>query len=307
MTKINSCINLTEGFAPYTNYSEFCINFESFTFAGGEVHIKITSESIAEDIIITSRITNSDDLMRILMAKDALHRLGARRFSLVLPYIPYARQDRVCNEGEAFTLKVFADIINSCRFDKVYCLDAHSEVAPALINNCINLSNHLFVRKSIEHIILNKDTSNEDQRDLIIVSPDAGSNKKIKDLMKHLTTVSVTLSNVDLVKCDKTRDLKTGGLTGFDVYADDLKGVDCILVDDICSNGGTFLGLADELKKKNAGDLYLVVSHGEFGKEPNKTIEKLLSKFKRIYTTDSIQKIDNSNVITITIQEITST
>ena len=65
---------------------------------------------------------------------------------------------------------------------------------------------------------------------------------------------------------DKTRDVMTGKITGFEVYADDLKGKSCIIVDDICDGGGTFAGLAIELRKKGARKVHLIVTHGTFSK-----------------------------------------
>jgi ribose-phosphate pyrophosphokinase len=96
-----------------------------------------------------------------------------------------------------------------------------------------------------------------------------------------------------VVECSKSRDVKTGKLTGFKVYAEDLEGKDCLIVDDICDGGGTFIGLAGELKKKNAGNLYLAVTHGIF----SKGFEELEKCFDKIFTTDSFKEI-NHNCLT---------
>ncbi len=311
-------LNLDKKFNPFyyphpmvPSVNELEIEFELFKFNGGELNIRIEQNmdfSRIDSVVISQRIRSSDDLFAILIAKEALVRLGVEKFELFIPYVPYARQDRVCNHGESFTLRVFANILNTAGFKNVYCFDAHSEVSPAIIDNCININNHRFVQESIKSIVMRKSTAEKDLRHNInIISPDSGSNKKIKDVMRFLTALTLgevedivlqiaPIINYNLIKCDKTRDLKTGDLTGFDVYADDLKGIDCVIVDDIVSNGGTFLGLAEELKRKNAGDLYLVCSHGEFGADPSKTIEKLSSVFKKIYVTDSFQDISNENV-----------
>ncbi len=92
------------------------------------------------------------------------------------------------------------------------------------------------------------------------------------------------------VKCEKHRNTSTGQLSGFEAYCDDLKGQPCIIVDDICDGGGTFLGIAEELKKKNAGDLYLVVSHGIF----SKGLKDLASTFNAIFTTNSFRNVSGS-------------
>src|SRR5690606_20401798 len=134
---------------------------------------------------------------------------------------------------------------------------------PALLNNCHVINNHEFVRECLGDI-----SDNDGRYNPIIISPDAGSNKKIKDLAKYIHELDGgdTGNVITVVKCDKSRDVSTGNISGFEVYSDDLQGRDCIIVDDICDGGGTFIGLAQELEKKNAGSLYLIVTHGIFSK-----------------------------------------
>lgn len=240
-----------------------------FKFGGGEIQVKLNVDWILSsdnyfntsqfDIICTVR--NSDDIMKILLMKDAVDRFMAKNtlkfrnssINLHIPYLPYARQDRVCEEGEAFSLKVFANLINSAKFDNVYVRDVHSDVGPALIDNCTNLTVENIVFDAFKYII-------EKSPLPIIVSPDAGANKRVTKIYSYL---SKYYSLADLVKCDKTRDTSTGKITSFDVFANDLGGATCLIVDDICSYGGTFKGLAKELKAKNAGDIYLYVTHYE--------------------------------------------
>ena len=119
---------------------------------------------------------------------------------------------------------------------------------------------------------------------VLLISPDGGALKKIYKVSEYL-------GGVEVVECSKSRDVKTGKLSGFKVYSDDLEGKDCLIVDDICDGGGTFIGLAEELKNKNAGNLYLAVSHGIF----NKGFESL-SVFKKIFTTNSFKDIVNDKV-----------
>jgi len=71
-------------------------------------------------------------------------------------------------------------------------------------------------------------------------------------------------------------------------------------VDDICDGGGTFIGLAKALKQKNAGNLYLAVSHGIFSKGFN----ELNKHFTKIFTTDSFKTINESNVEQLKLEQI---
>lgn len=266
-------LNLDGMFQP-TAFPE--IEFKMLKFSGGESHIKLNNNieySAIEKVVITTRISNGDQVMQLLIAVDALKRKGIKRFDLVMPYIPYARQDRQCDEGESFTLKVFTGIINSIGFEKVYVFDAHSDVSAGLIDNCVNIDNSQYV-SDISKIIDGKNT--------YLVSPDSGANKKINKLYEKINS-----SYLGVIKCDKVRNVSTGELSGFEVFADDICGFDCLIVDDICDGGRTFTGIAKELKRKNAGNVYLFVSHGIF----SYGFSELSDHFDRIFTTNSFNDI----------------
>ena len=263
-------LNLDNIFTPFGK----SIAFEAFTFNGGEPHIKITEDlKINDEVMITTRIQNFNDVGFLLLANDALRRMGIRKISLFLPYFPAARQDRVMVAGEPLSVKVYADIINAADFYEVIIVDPHSEVTSALLNNVVTILNHEFVAHCLEGM-----------NDYILISPDGGALKKIYK-------VSAFMNGIPVVEGSKKRDVKTGKLSGFTVYADDLKGATCVIVDDICDGGGTFLGLATELKAKNAGDLILIVTHGIF----SKGLETLSSLFDKIYSTDSFSTIENTS------------
>jgi ribose-phosphate pyrophosphokinase len=273
-------LNLDKNFKPLDGEE---IPFESFTFSGGEPHIKINSNfDTSKNITITHRINSFNDLGLLCLAVDALQRMEAKLETLIIPYFPAARQDRVMIKGEPLSVKVYASIINNLNFKRVFVFDAHSEVTPAVLNNCEVIANHKFIKKVIENI----------GKDVILISPDGGALKKIYKLSEFL-------GGVNVVECSKIRDVKTGKLTGFKVYASDLQGKDCLIVDDICDGGGTFIGLAEELKKKNVGKLFLAVSHGIF----SKGFEDLKC-FERIYTTDSFREIENERVEQIKLNEL---
>ncbi len=271
-------LNLDKNFKPLDGEE---IQFENFIFSGGEPHIKINPNfDNSKEVTITHRLNSFNDLGLLCLAVDAIQRMDIKLKNLIIPYFPAARQDRVMIKGEPLSVKVYAEIINKFKFKKVIVFDAHSEVTPAVLNNCEVVTNHNFIQKVIQEI----------GKDVLLISPDGGALKKIYK-------VSEILGGIEVVECSKSRDVKTGKLTGFKVYADDLQGKDCLIVDDICDGGGTFIGLADELKMKNAGKLFLAVSHGIF----SKGFEDLKC-FERIFTTDSFREIENEKVEQIKIK-----
>ncbi|BDS14586.1 ribose-phosphate diphosphokinase [Aureispira anguillae] len=259
-------LNLDASFLPYGTLNN--IDFQSFTFSGGEPHIKIiTNLSEVSQVNVTHRINSFNDMGLLLIAVDALKRSGVHNINLVIPYFPAARQDRVMVAGEALSVKVYADLINAMQLQQVTIFDPHSEVSIALLDNCNPVNNHKFIQKVVAQL-----------GNVKLISPDGGALKKIYK-------VAAYLDGMEVVECSKSRDVKTGKLSGFKVYSNDLEGADCLIVDDICDAGGTFMGLAAELKNKNAGKLYLAVSHGIF----SKGLESLSKYFDLIFTTDSIQ------------------
>ncbi|WP_298146379.1 ribose-phosphate diphosphokinase [Flavobacterium sp.] len=262
-------LNLDKDFTPIAATE---LQFDSFVFAGGEPHFKLNSDIERNaQVIVTARIRSFNDLGVLCLAADAIRRMGGILETLILPYFPASRQDRVMVSGEALSVKVYADLINLLNFKRVVVYDAHSEVTAALVNNCELISNHSFIKKVIQNL----------GSETLLVSPDGGALKKIYKLSQFL-------GGLPVIECNKKRDVKTGKLSGFKVYSDDLKGADCLIVDDICDGGATFVGLAAELKKKNSGRLFLAVSHGIF----SKGFEDL-NCFDRIFTTDSFRNVNH--------------
>jgi len=260
-------LHLDRAFTPFGK----SIAFEAFTFSGGEPQIRIKEDfgDQANSILITTRIRSFNDLGFLLIATDALRRMEIEKIRLLLPYFPAARQDRPMVKGEALSVKVYADIINAANYEQVLIIDPHSDVTPALLDNVKVIHNHLFVKKALAT-----------ESNYYLIAPDAGALKKAYG-------VAQALGGCSIIECSKKRNVVTGQLSGFKVYADDLQGKTCVIVDDICDGGGTFLGLAKELKIKNAGDLILVITHGVF----SKGVTELTAVFSKIYCTDSFRDI----------------
>lgn len=248
------------------------IQVESFTFNGGEEHVKLLPEKHIfnnQHLSVEAHITSSSDLMKLLLVKDAADRMCKPRTSVLrIPYIPYARQDRVCVNGEALSIKVVCDLINSMNFDNVVVVDPHSDVAPALINNVTIVEQWEAFRC--------RDISSQE----VLIVPDAGAAKKSLKVAKQLGFTEV-------VEATKQRDVQTGDITQTIVHATEghLKGRSCIIFDDIVDNGGTFIALAQELKELGAAKVTLCVTHAIL---PNGVDHLFENGIDDIWTTDSV-------------------
>lgn len=227
------------------------IPLSSFVFSGGEVQVKIESPDLSSysRIFIHAFLHSSEQVMKLFMVTDAIRQLASNMpINLVMPYIPYARQDRVCDKGEALGIKVFANLINAQGYSSVLVWDAHSEVSTALIDRCVNVKTCSLIHSM--PIVAE-----------ILVSPDAGANKKVFELAKAYPDKFTRV-----IRADKTRDVKTGAITGTEVYCEDLKGQSVLIVDDIGDGLRTFVELGKKLKEKNAGKVILFITHGIFSK-----------------------------------------
>ena len=238
------------------------ISYKSFVFSGGEVSVKISDTSAIVDsksIHLFASIKNSNDLMELLMITDAIRIIKPEiLISVTIPYLPYARQDRVMVDGESLSIKVFANIINSQNYINVYVWDAHSEVGVALIDRCVNTP---------QYVMFNILGYNADPANTILVSPDAGAEKKIYGFAK-------ATGIADIMFASKVRDVNNGKILqtvinnipgGAGLHQPETR-KDFLIADDICDGGGTFIALAEKLRPLTTGKIKLLVTHGIFSK-----------------------------------------
>lgn len=235
----------------------------AFRFPCGEVNVEVKVQLSLTDIEFI--FDGSDSIMELLLVCDAIKRQG-RLGILTMDYVPFGRQDRVMNRGEALSLKVFCDLINGLGFKCVRILDPHSDVTTALLNNCFVTEQHeIFDGVTLGQV-----------NPFYLISPDGGALKKIYKLAKLANN---NLSGV--IECTKERDVSTGEIKRTIVHHhQSLEGVDCIIVDDICDGGRTFIELAKVLRSKGCGEITLCVTHGFF----TKGIEVFDGLIDNIYT-----------------------
>ena len=224
-----------------------------------------------EKVVLTWLYENNEEMVALYFLTNHLKSKGIKEIELNMPYIPNARQDRVKAKEDVFTLKYFAKMINSLGFAKVTVLDPHSYVSEALIDNiCVKTP-----KENVEKVL---DVITEGgKEDVLLFYPDEGAMKRYSAMCDKPYVFGM-----------KKRDWTTGEIQGLDVQGQTklIKGSKVLIVDDICSRGGTFYHSAKALKNLGAGEIYLYVSHCE-----NSILEgDLLTSnlVEKVFTTNSI-------------------
>jgi ribose-phosphate pyrophosphokinase len=251
-----------------------------FTFPGGEQQVSIPDLPkgfLKGDVTVLLRVQSASDLVTLLLLTEILRRRVASdtKLRLILPYFPFARQDRVMDHNESFSLKAIARVINSLGYDRVMTLDLHSPVTDAIVDNVMEFTSQTIIEQyaKVKSLI-------ETTPDLVLISPDAGAAKKVQAIAKEYTLPGAIGM--------KLRDIKTGDITGLDLLNSDfISGRPCLIIDDICDGGRNFTTLADVLHLNGASDVKLYVTHGIF----SKGLTPFRGLISDIYTTDSFVPI----------------
>lgn len=214
------------------------------------------------EVRIVWHFENNEEMVAIMFLTRHLQSNGVVFVHLVMPYIPNARQDRVKTNEDVFTLKYFAEFINGLGFNSVTVLDPHSSVSEALINNLVIENPKKYIERAIFEIEVSrnivdvpvKEKINLNPKPFIAFYPDEGAMKRYSGLIR-----------MDYAFGIKRRDWSSGKILGLDVAGatNKISGSDIIIIDDICSKGGTFYHSAKRLKELGANNIYLYVTHCE--------------------------------------------
>ncbi len=253
---------------------------DTFRFADGEILVKLQQTVRGKDVYVFQSTSNpvNDNLMELLIAIDALKRASAKSINVIIPYYGYARQDRKSSGREPITAKLVASFLERAGANKVILLDIHAEQTQGFFDIPVDTL-------KATYILLDEFVKTHKMKDLCVVSPDYGGVKRARN-------ISIKL-NVPLAIIDKRRPapnkVEISNVLG------DVKGKDCLLVDDMIDTGGTVLAGAKILKEKGAKSINIMCTHAVFS---NNAIEKFKTAIKNkeldnLYITDSIPEAYN--------------
>ena len=253
------------------------VNSNIKRFADGEIYVEINENIRGNSIFVIQSISTpaNDNLMELLICVDALRRSSAKNITAVIPYFGYARQDRKVVPRTAISAKLVSNLITNAGAHRIVTVDLHAGQIQGFFDIPVdNLFSTPIFSKHIKKYILNKN--------IICVAPDVGGVERARALGQKL--------NVGLAIVDKRRPAP--GKSQVMNIIGNVKGKNCLLVDDIIDSGGTIVNAAKALKEKGAKDVYVYVTHGVLSGNAVEQINN--SKIKKLILTDTI---DNSNKI----------
>lgn len=255
------------------------LQYKAWKFPGGEIHFKLSSKVITlmgavsgqSTVYIQTRLNTSDDIILLCLAVDTIKKNWRKKtISVYIPYMPYAQADMDFGPGESFSLSTITTILKALPIDEYVLYDPHSTVSAALLmkenTNIVSKDNSHFIDSVLEEI----------DNTITIISPDAGAFKKIFKLCEKIGFEG------PIEGANKYRDI-TNGEIQIRLSNNDFKGSDVLIIDDICVGGRTFIELAKLLQNRNAGNIYLAISHGVF----SNGFDELSKYFKGVFTTNS--------------------
>jgi ribose-phosphate pyrophosphokinase len=215
-------------------------------FADGEAYCQVLDNVRGADVFVIQPTSPPVDanLMELLIMMDAFKRSSAARITAVLPYYGYARQDRKDKPRVPISAKLVADLVTVAGADRVLCMDLHAPAIQGFFNIPVD---HMFAAPVlIEHF------ARIGLPDLVIVSPDAGGVERARAYAKRL--------GGSLAIIDKRRGEKN--VPEVMHVIGDVKGRNCLVVDDIIDTGGTLTGTVRALAEKGAKAIYGCFTHG---------------------------------------------
>ena len=219
-------------------------------FANGETFVRFEESVRGSDAFVLQSFPAplNQWVMEHLIMIDALKRGSAKRITSVLPFYPYARQDKKHRGREPISARLIADLLKTAGADRIITIDLHTDQIQGFFDGPVD---HMHAQFQLaEHIRNNYDLSN-----ITVVSPDAG---RVKVAEKWANS----LADAPLAFIHKTRDPLVPNQTTANRVVGEVEGRTCILIDDMIDTGGTIAGAVRVLKEAGAVDVVVAATHG---------------------------------------------
>ncbi|WKD59582.1 ribose-phosphate diphosphokinase [Corynebacterium caspium] len=243
-------------------------------FANGEIFVRFEESVRGSDCFVIQSHTQPMNqwLMEQLIMIDALKRGSARTITAILPFYPYARQDKKHRGREPISARLVADLLTTAGADRIVSVDLHTDQIQGFFDGPVD---HMHAMPILTDYIKNK----YDLENICVVSPDAG---RVKTAEKWANI----LGDAPLAFVHKTRSVDIANHVVANRVVGEVAGKNCVLLDDMIDTGGTIAGAAKVLYEAGAKSVLIACTHGVFSPPAR---ERLLScGAEEIITTNTL-------------------
>jgi ribose-phosphate pyrophosphokinase len=247
------------------------VNVASRIFPDGEIYVRLEGDVEGEHAVIvqTTSAPQNSRLMELAFMAAAAKRYKAKKVTAIVPYLGYARQDKIFLQGENISIETIAAMLKASGVDQIIAVNVHEANAlklfpfPARSISAIPLIAEHFVKKGI--------------KDAFALSPDKGA--------MYIAQQAQQVLKGEIGYLEKHRDRYTGQTVQTAAHLN-VRGKTVIIFDDIISTGGTIVGAAKILREQGASKVYTACVHGLLIGDAEKRI--LDAGVEEIVATDSV-------------------
>jgi ribose-phosphate pyrophosphokinase len=219
-------------------------------FADGEIYARFNESVRGCDAFVVESMTSPVNqwVMETLVMVDALKRGSAKRITVVLPYYPYARQDKKSRGREPISARLIADLYKTAGADRILTVDLHTSQIQGFFDGPVD---HLFALPLLaDHIEANYETAR-----ITVVAPDSGRVRVAERWTERL-------GGTPLAFIHKTRDLNVANSVVANRVVGEVQDRICVLVDDMIDTAGTITKAAEALFNDGASAVVVAATHG---------------------------------------------
>lgn len=261
-------------------------------FADSELFIKICESIKGKHVYVIQSTCPpvNENLMELLITIDILKRSSAKLITVICPYYGYARQDRLLSKNESLTAKLVTNLLEKSGVDNIYLLEPHS----SQIQGFFNIPNEII---SGIHFLIKEIKKKNDLKNFVIVSPDYGSVKRIKNLSETY--------KIPMLIINKNRP-QPNVVEIVDILGMNVKNKNCLIIDDMIDTGGTIIAACKTLKKMGCKKIIVGCIHGILSAN---AVEKFNLAYKnkiidQLFISNSINSIYNKKIKNLHIVDI---
>jgi ribose-phosphate pyrophosphokinase len=262
----------------------------AYDFANGEIFVRFEESVRGSDafVIQSHSAPVNKQIMEQLIMVDALKRASAKRITVVVPFYGYARQDKKHRGREPISARLMADLFKTAGADRMMCVDLHTSQIQGFFDGPVD---HLFALPLLTNYVGSK----VDRKNLVIVSPDSGRVRVAERWSEMLGGTSIAFIH-------KTRDPRIPNESTTGKVVGDVKGMTCVVIDDMIDTAGTITKAVDALIEAGAKDVIIAATHAVLSGPAIDRLKK--SRVSEVVVTNTLpipeeSRFDNLTVLSI--------